>query len=212
MNNIETEVYLIRHGDVRNPWKKIYGRLPGFHLSEEGREQAKRLGQTLKARNVKPAAIYSSPLERAMETAQILGQELGVSKVVANDDILEIDIPSFQGLIKPIFTKAIGVFVGGGDEFSDPNTEPVEKIIERVSRFLEQIKDKHKGEQVAVVSHGHPTRLLIWSLEHPGELPDPHVLRDDSYLAKGAGVLLKFSEGGDFIGLERIDVEGGEID
>jgi len=64
-------VHLVRHGKVENPGNVIYGRLPGFHLSELGRKQAASAAGRLAA--VEIGAIWSSPLERAQETAAIIG-------------------------------------------------------------------------------------------------------------------------------------------
>ena len=63
----QTIVHLLRHGEVYNPDKVLYGRLPDFHLSELGREMAERIGEVLQRRDI--ALITSSPLDRAQETA-----------------------------------------------------------------------------------------------------------------------------------------------
>ena len=65
--------FLIRHGEVENPDKVVYGRLPGFRLSAEGRAQLDRTRAWLAERtSLETARWYSSPLERATETAEIL--------------------------------------------------------------------------------------------------------------------------------------------
>ena len=63
-----TVVHLQRHGEVHNPAGVLYGRLPGYHLSELGRKMADRVAEALAGRDI--AAVISSPLERAQETAQ----------------------------------------------------------------------------------------------------------------------------------------------
>jgi len=62
-----TVVHLLRHGEVYNPGRILYGRLPGFHLSEEGRLMAKAATEFLAGRDV--VLLRSSPLDRAQETA-----------------------------------------------------------------------------------------------------------------------------------------------
>src|SRR5207247_2400817 len=76
----------IRHATVWNPEHLVYARLPGFHLSEEGRREATRLAQEMGSEPV--VAVYASPLERAVETAQILAapHRLGV---IPDDRLLE---------------------------------------------------------------------------------------------------------------------------
>src|SRR5215472_9378114 len=71
-----TVVHLVRHGEVHNPDGVLYGRLPGFHLSEEGILMAKAAAAFLAGRDV--AVLLSSPLERALETAAPLAAQFGV--------------------------------------------------------------------------------------------------------------------------------------
>lgn len=62
-----TLVHVVRHGEVHNPQKILYGRLPGYHLSELGVKMAERVAESLAGRDV--VAVVSSPLERARETS-----------------------------------------------------------------------------------------------------------------------------------------------
>jgi broad specificity phosphatase PhoE len=65
-----TTVHLVRHGQVENPKGVIYGRLPGFHLSDVGRQQAEAAADRLAGADI--GALWASPLERAQETAQAI--------------------------------------------------------------------------------------------------------------------------------------------
>jgi broad specificity phosphatase PhoE len=76
----------VRHAQVWNPEGVVYARLPGFHLSDQGRQEAAALGDSLRAAPVQ--AIYASPLERASETAEILAAPHGLS-VVVDDRLVE---------------------------------------------------------------------------------------------------------------------------
>src|SRR5919108_1950077 len=69
----------VRHGEVHNPGGVIYAGMAGFGLSDAGRQQARRLGEAL--RGIPLAALYASPLDRAMETAQFIGEETGTDVV-----------------------------------------------------------------------------------------------------------------------------------
>lgn len=62
-----TVVHLLRHGEVHNPANVLYGRLPDYHLSDNGRQMAETVAKTVAGRDV--TALFSSPLERAQETA-----------------------------------------------------------------------------------------------------------------------------------------------
>jgi broad specificity phosphatase PhoE len=65
-----TTVHLVRHGQVENPTGVIYGRLPGYHLSERGLLQAQAAAQRLADADI--GGVWASPLERAQETAAII--------------------------------------------------------------------------------------------------------------------------------------------
>jgi broad specificity phosphatase PhoE len=69
-------VHLLRHGEVYNPDRVLYGRLPGFGLSDRGVEQAKLAAAFLAERDI--GYLVSSPLERALQTAQPLADEFGL--------------------------------------------------------------------------------------------------------------------------------------
>ena len=72
-----TVVHLLRHGEVHNPTGVLYGRLPGFHLSERGLQMAQMVGDHLASRDV--ACVVASSLERAQETAAPIAAPHGLS-------------------------------------------------------------------------------------------------------------------------------------
>jgi broad specificity phosphatase PhoE len=87
-------VHLVRHGHVENPAAVIYGTLPGFGLSELGRTQARAAAAYLRARVGERAAITASPLDRALETAKILTDDLGIASAPSVDPrLLEVGSP-----------------------------------------------------------------------------------------------------------------------
>ena len=79
-----TIVHLVRHGEVHNPEHVLYGRLPGFHLSDLGRRQAEAAARWFSGRDV--GYLVASPLERAQETAAAIAAATGAD--VATDDRL----------------------------------------------------------------------------------------------------------------------------
>ncbi|MGN6600030.1 MAG: histidine phosphatase family protein, partial [Actinomycetes bacterium] len=89
-----TVVHLVRHGEVDNPTGVLYGRLPGFRLSERGLAMAERIGETFADRDV--VDVTASPLERAQQTARPLA---AIRRLPLNSDtrLLEAE-NSFQGL------------------------------------------------------------------------------------------------------------------
>jgi broad specificity phosphatase PhoE len=87
-------VHLVRHGEVANPRGVLYGRIPGFHLSEDGRLMAKAAADFLAGRDV--TVLMTSPLERAVETAEPLAAQFGLAAVI--DDRLIEPWNHFEGM------------------------------------------------------------------------------------------------------------------
>ncbi len=81
-----TIVHLVRHGEVANPRGILYGRIPGYHLSEDGRLMAKAAADFLAGRDV--TVLMTSPLERARETAEPIAAEFGLTPVI-DDRLIE---------------------------------------------------------------------------------------------------------------------------
>jgi broad specificity phosphatase PhoE len=75
-----TVIHLVRHGEVENPKGVIYGRLPGYHLSERGLQEARGAAEHLAEREI--GAVWSSPLERARQTADAIAAPHGLEVVV----------------------------------------------------------------------------------------------------------------------------------
>src|SRR3989344_1872392 len=95
--NKETQIYLIRHGEVENPDDVVYGRMPGFPLSGIGRKQVRQLAEVLRSKGVRFEAIYSSPLERALQTAQIIKREFGLANIKINEALIDTAVPGIEG-------------------------------------------------------------------------------------------------------------------
>ena len=96
LTDISGTIHLVRHGNVENPTAILYGRLPGFHLSELGRRQAEAAAERLADAGV--TALWASPLERAQETAAFIAKHHGIN-IVSDDRLLESDT-RFEGIKK----------------------------------------------------------------------------------------------------------------
>lgn len=90
-----SQIHLVRHGEVHNPDGILYGRIPGFHLSELGRRMAASAADSLKARNAPVARVIASPLQRAQESAEPFGTVFGLP--VETDDRLIEPTNKFEG-------------------------------------------------------------------------------------------------------------------
>ena len=154
-------VLLIRHGQNNFVGKRLAGRLPNVHLNEKGLTQAANLADRLKAAPIK--AIYSSPLERAVETAQPLANVLGLEVGVA-DGLLEVDFGTWQGKTGPQMHR-MKMWKQVQEEPSKVRYPQGESFVEaqkRIVGFLESLREKHEEQElVACFSHCDAIKLAI---------------------------------------------------
>ncbi|KZS57066.1 histidine phosphatase family protein [Mycobacterium ostraviense] len=155
----ETRVHVVRHGEVHNPSGVLYGRLPGFQLSDAGRAQAVAVADFLAGRDV--VAVIASPLQRAQETAAPIAarHELPVD---TDHDLIE-SANFFEG-------RRVGL--GDGQwrdlrvwwQLRNPFTpswgEPYTQIAQRMSTAVDKARARAAGHEVVCVSH----QLPVWTL------------------------------------------------
>lgn len=154
---------LIRHGEndfVKTG--KMAGRLPGVHLNERGQKQAQALGEALKDVPIK--AIYSSPLERAMETANPIASSHQLN-IVQEPDLMDTHIGKWQGKSWRVLslTKAWKIVQNSPSRFRFPEGESFPETQLRIVNVLERIIQTHKKTQgvIAVVFHADPIKLAV---------------------------------------------------
>lgn len=154
-------ILLIRHGVNDFVGKRLAGRLPGVHLNERGKSQADALADALADAPLK--AIYSSPLERAVETAEPLAQRLNI-EVITYPGLLEIDFGTWQGktmeqmrrmkLWKTVQEKPSEMCFPGGESFAGAQQRIVNAVNEIAARHEEK-------DLVACFSHSDAIRLAL---------------------------------------------------
>jgi probable phosphoglycerate mutase len=153
---------LIRHGENEYVKKgKMAGRLSGVHLNERGRQQAAELAEALKKIPIK--AIYSSPLDRAVETADPIAEGRKVETQI-RPELMENDIGKWQGrTLKQLSrTKKWRVVQQAPSRFAFPEGESFLQTQARVAACLEEIAASHKpNDIVAVVFHADPIKLSV---------------------------------------------------
>lgn len=163
-----TTLLLIRHGD--NDFLKSHklpGQLPGIHLNKRGREQATLLAETLKSLPIK--AIFSSPLERAVETATPLSIALSLF-IQTRKELMDTDVGEWAGLslTRLTRTKQWKKLQENVSQFQFPKGETIQVVQDRVIRVLQRISATYQKEMVAVVSHADPIRLAaVYYLQTP---------------------------------------------
>ncbi len=156
-----TILFLIRHG--QNDWvgKRLAGRTAGVHLNQIGQQQAQSIAATLAELPFK--AIYSSPLERAMETAQPLADKLSLP-VVIKEGLLEINFGDWQGkTIKQLQRMKLWKTVQNQpQEMHFPGGESFEQAQQRLVDCVENLRNQHtKEDLIACFSHSDSIRLLV---------------------------------------------------
>jgi len=163
---------LIRHGENEYVKKgKMAGQLPDVHLNERGYQQATELADALKQIPIK--AIYSSPLERAIETGEpiVKGRRI---KIQLRPELMDTDIGKWQGrTIKHLNrTKKWKIVQQAPSRFTFPDGESFLETQTRVVSCLDEIAAPHKpNDIVAVVFHADPIKLAVahylgMSLDH----------------------------------------------
>lgn len=152
-----TVVHLMRHGEVANPDGILYGRLPGYHLSDLGRRMADRVAEHLSGRDV--THVVASPLERAQETAEPIAKAHGLG-LATDERLIEAD-NIFQGKTFGVGDGALrkpGNWKHLVNPFRPSWGEPYVDQVVRMTSALSAAKDKARGHEAVVVSH----QLPIW--------------------------------------------------
>ena len=153
---------LIRHGEnefVKTG--KMAGRLPGVHLNERGRQQAAELAKVLA--EVRLKAIYASPLERAVETAEPIAEGRKL-EIQLRPDLMDNDIGKWQGrTLKQLRRlKKWKVVQQAPSRFTFPEGESFLQTQTRVATTLDEIAASHRQKDiVAVVFHADPIKLAV---------------------------------------------------
>jgi broad specificity phosphatase PhoE len=163
---------LIRHGEsVANSEGRMQGRLDS-PLNACGVRQAGATAERL-AGEGRPEALYTSPLQRALDTARILGERLGLEPIVL-PDLMEVDIGEAQGLpwteFEARWPKEARALRGSGHDARWPGGESRTELAARAARAMDEIVARHATGTVAVVGHG---GTLRWGLMHLLCVPDP---------------------------------------
>jgi len=154
-------ILLIRHGENDYVGRRLAGRLPGVHLNEKGRKHAHEVAEALCNAPVK--AIYSSPLERAMETAEPLAQVLGLP-VLPRPGLQEIDFGSWQGktMKQMARMKLWKVVQGSPSQVRFPGGESFSEAQQRMVAELEDIAAGHEPDDlIACFSHSDAIKLAV---------------------------------------------------
>ena len=154
----QTTVHFLRHGEVFNPDRILYGRLPGFRLSDAGQQMAAAAALALRGRGV--VEVVSSPLQRAQETARPIGAEFGLP-VLTDDRLIEAG-NVFEGAraLEDGAWKAPQNWKHLRNPLAPSWGEPYREVAQRMLAAATDVRDRVVGHEAVCVSH----QLPIWTL------------------------------------------------
>lgn len=154
-------IHLVRHGEVHNPEGVLYGRIPGYHLSELGRRMADAAAASLAGHPV--TALYASPLQRAQESAQPWSERFGLP-IVTEDRIIE---PTnwFEGKIMKQAIRQPKSWPQLRNPMKPSWGEPFKHVETRMLAAVFDAWEKAAGGEVVMVSHQMPIVMVARSVK-----------------------------------------------
>ena len=156
-------IIFLRHAQAENNTKRILaGRTEGVHLTKAGIEQAESIAKYLKSLDI--SAIYSSPIERASHTAEIVAKNNSLDYEL-DDRITEIDMGRFTRMnYDDMFAKYGNIFLKFYENDPVIAEHEVETFLEVQRRILDMVThvvEKHKNENVILVTHMDPIKSML---------------------------------------------------
>ena len=155
-----TTIFFVRHGAHDRLDRILCGRMAGVTLNETGRDQARRVAERLSREPI--AAIYVSPLERALQTAEPLAESLGLAPIVT-EDINEIDFGDWTGAAFEDLRQhpAWEPWLREGSRGRAPGGESMCEAQARVGRWISSARAAHPGAAVAAICHADVIKAAV---------------------------------------------------
>ena len=157
-----THLFLIRHGEVEGRYHRVFGGRIDMGLSPRGLEQARLMANHLRPRRFE--AIYASPLQRAQQTLAPIAAQRDPAPVTL-PELREVDFGDWTGLNFPQVREKFGAhayeWLHHLERGTIPNGETAQTLRARVEPCLRRMLTDHKGQPVAVVSHGGTIRMIL---------------------------------------------------
>lgn len=146
---------IVRHGEtVENELNICQGQDHGT-LSEKGIKENEKLGQQMAEFSFQ--TIYSSPLNRALQTAQVIQKHKSSSRIIKDERLMERNLGILQGKAYPKRYAETDLY---------ENMETIDAVSERVKSFLNDLKELHINETIVVVSHGYLIKVMFTLLRN----------------------------------------------
>ncbi len=157
------QIIFLRHGQAKNNTERILaGRTEGVPLTDTGVRQAEHAAKLLEHMSV--SAVYSSPIQRAKHTAEIVGKHNSVD-VIVDDRLIELDMGKFTGMdYDEIFSSHGNVFMkfyNGELEIAHNGVETFSQVKSRILSIVDHVLEKHPDENVVLVTHMDPIKAML---------------------------------------------------
>jgi len=157
-------IIFLRHAQAENNTKRILaGRTEGVPLTKTGIEQAERIAKYLAPIDI--SAIYSSPIERAKHTAEIVAKNCSLEEVVIDERLTEIDMGKFTRMnYDDMFAKYGNIFLKFYENdpvISEHEVETFPDVQKRVLDMVDDVLKKHNNENVILVTHMDPIKSML---------------------------------------------------
>ena len=157
------QIIFLRHGQATNNTERILaGQTEGFPLTDTGIIQAEHTAELLQHMNI--SAIYSSPIQRAKHTAEIVGKHNSID-VTIDERLIELNMGKFTGMqYDEIFTSHGNVFMkfyNGESEIAHNGVETLDQVKKRVLQIVNYVTEKHPDENVVLVTHMDPIKIML---------------------------------------------------
>lgn len=199
MNKQNITIFLVRHGEIDNPNRIIYGRNIDLLLNKQGEKQIINLAKSIKKMEYHPTKIFTSPLSRAVKSAKILASFFSINRknLRIDNNLIDNSIPVFAGQklseLEKLYKRGIDEY---NEQFIKRGNESKEQIITRMFFALRKIIKENFGETVIIVSHGDPIWLLLFRLVNitSKDIPLSSNYIKSDYLEKGEAWRLIFDK------------------
>ena len=157
------QIIFLRHGQAKNNTERILaGRTEGVPLTDTGIKQSEHTAQLLEHMNI--STIYSSPIERAKHTAEIVGKHNSLD-VIIDDRLNELDMGKFTGMpYDEIFQSHGNVFMkfyNGELEIAHNGVETFPDVKKRILGIIDHVIEKHSDENILFVTHMDPIKAML---------------------------------------------------
>ena len=157
------QIIFLRHGQAKNNTERILaGRTEGVPLTETGIKQSEHTAELLEHMNL--STIYSSPIQRAKHTAEIVGKHNSLD-VTIDDRLIELDMGKFTGMpYDEIFNSHGNVFMkfyNGDLEIAHNGVETFSDVKKRILGIVDYIIEKHPDENILLVTHMDPIKAML---------------------------------------------------